>query len=72
MANIPAMDARNKTAETPASATRLYHGWLVVALAFLVALFSWGLGFYGLGIYLVELRARFGWSAADIASAITI
>jgi len=66
------MDARSKTTEISACATRLYHGWLVVALAFLVAVFSWGLGFYGLGIYLVELRARFGWSAADIATAITV
>jgi MFS family permease len=64
------MDARNDTAGV--SATGLYHGWLVVAFAFLVALFSWGLGFYGLGIYLVALRASFGWSAADIATAITI
>ena len=44
----------------------------MVALAFLIAVFSWGLGFYGLGIYLVALRARFGWSAADIATAITV
>jgi len=65
------MDARNETAATPARDTGLYHGWFVVALAFVVAAFSWGLGFYGLGIYLVVLRDRFGWSAADIASAIT-
>jgi MFS family permease len=64
------MDARNETAGI--SASSLYHGWLVVAFAFLVALFSWGLGFYGLGIYLVALRASFGWSAADIATAITV
>src|SRR5712692_654056 len=48
-----------------------YHGWLVVAAAFLIALFGFGLGFYGPGIYLVALRERYGWSAADIASAIT-
>ena len=66
------MDASNKTVATLAPMTGLYHGWRVVALAFLVASFSWGLGFYGLGIYLVVLRDRFGWSAADIASAITV
>ena len=66
------MDARNEIAATSAPAAGLYHGWLVVALAFLVAMFSWGLGFYGLGIYLVVVRDRFGWSAADIASAITV
>jgi MFS family permease len=72
LGDIPAMDARNKTAAASARDTGLYHGWFVVALAFVVASFSWGLGFYGLGIYLVVLRDRFGWSAADIASAITV
>jgi MFS family permease len=66
------MDARLQTGETLPPAPRLYHGWLMVAAAFLVALFGWGLGFYGPGIYLVALRERFGWSAADIASAVTI
>src|SRR5579859_2392297 len=50
---------------------RIYHGWLVVGAAFLIALFGWGIGFYGPGIYLVALRERHGWSTADIASAIT-
>jgi hypothetical protein len=50
---------------------RLYHGWLVVGAAFVVAVFGWGLGFYGPGIYLVALQGRFGWSAATISSAIT-
>jgi MFS family permease len=66
------MDARCTTGETLPSPTGLYHGWLVVAAAFLIALFGWGLGFYGPGIYLVALRERYGWSAADIASAITV
>jgi MFS family permease len=66
------MDARLNASETAAPLRGLYHGWVVVAFAFLVALFSWGLGFYGLGIYLVALRVRFGWSAADIATAITV
>ena len=35
----------------------LYHGWLVVGAAFLVALYGFGLGFYGPGIYLVALNA---------------
>ena len=40
------------------SGTALYHGWLVVAAAFLVAMFGFGLGFYGPGIYLVALHGR--------------
>jgi hypothetical protein len=52
-------------------ASGLYHGWLVVAAAFLVALFGFGLGFYGPGIYLVVLKARHGWSIAELSSVIT-
>ena len=37
-----------------------YHGWLVVAAAFLVALYGFGLGFYGLGVYLVALKELHG------------
>src|ERR1700741_1272130 len=50
---------------------KIYHGWRVVGAAFLVALFGFGLGFYGPGIYLVALQNRHGWSTAAISSAIT-
>lgn len=50
----------------------LYHGWLVVAAAFLVAFFGFGLGFYGPGLYLWELEARHGWPIAELAPAITV
>ena len=49
----------------------LYHGWLVVAAAFLVALYGFGLGFYGPGIYLVALNALHGWPIDELSSAIT-
>ena len=48
-----------------------YHGWLVVAAAFLVALYGFGLGFYGPGIYLVALKARHGWPTRELSTAIT-
>jgi MFS family permease len=54
-----------------ARAAGVYHGWRVVAAAFLVALFGWGLGFYGPGIYLVALQDRHGWSTESISLAIT-
>jgi len=65
-----------RTMEHPAAirtsrASGLYHGWLVVAAAFLIALFGFGLGFYGPGIYLVALKARHGWSIAELSSVIT-
>src|SRR5467141_2294744 len=48
-----------------------YHGWLVVAAAFLVALYGFGLGFYGPGIYLVALNTLHGWPTSELSSAIT-
>jgi predicted MFS family arabinose efflux permease len=48
-----------------------YHGWWVVFCAFAIALYGWGLGFYGLSLYLVALHKAHGWSPATISSAIT-
>src|SRR5213080_2906596 len=56
---------------TSGAAAGLYHGWLVVGAAFFVALFGWGLGFYGPGIYLVALQDRNGWPAAELSYAVT-
>ena len=53
-------------------AAKLYRGWLVVAAAFLVATFGFGLGFYGPGIYLVVLKSRYGWSTGELSSAVTV
>jgi MFS family permease len=71
--HIGRMIASPTSRSGPASApTGNYHGWRVVGAAFLIALFGWGIGFYGPGIYLVALQARHGWSTSDIASAITV
>jgi MFS family permease len=43
----------------------------VVGCAFLLALWGWGLGFYGLAIYLVSLRAARPWSTSEISLAFT-
>lgn len=50
----------------------LFYGWYIVIVCFLIALFGWGLGFYGTGIYLVALRAQHGWPTSFIASAFTV
>jgi MFS family permease len=50
---------------------RVFYGWTIVAVCFLIALFGWGLGFYGPGIYLAWLRAQHGWSTSLISSAVT-
>lgn len=36
-----------------------------------MALLAWGLGFYGVSVYLVRLREANGWSAAAIGTAVT-
>ena len=47
------------------------HGWWVVACAFLLATWGWGLAFYALGVYLAALQSAHGWSASAISGAIT-
>lgn len=49
----------------------MFHGWKVVATAFLVALYGWGFGFYGAGVYLATLAAERGWATATVGAAIT-
>jgi len=46
-----------------------YAGWRVVAACFVVAVFCWGFGLYGHGVYLVELQRLHGWPVSLIASA---
>lgn len=48
-----------------------YHGWWVVFCCFIIALYGWGFGFYGLSLYLVALSKTHGWSPATISAAIT-
>jgi MFS family permease len=48
-----------------------YHGWWVVFCCFVVALYGWGFGFYGLSLYLVALRKAHGWSPATISAVVT-
>ena len=59
-------------AVTAKRSTRVYHGWIVVAAATVVALFGWGLGFYGPGVYLVALQESYGWTTGELSSAVTL
>lgn len=42
-------------------------GWGVVVALFVVAIFAWGLAFYGLGLYLRDLSTQFGWSVTAVS-----
>jgi MFS family permease len=52
--------------------TKPFFGWRVVTGAFVLASFGWGLGFYGVSIYLHEVKVSRGWSIALMSSAVTL
>lgn len=49
-----------------------YPGWRVVAVCFVMATFSWALGFYGQSVYLPELQRLHGWQTSWISTATTL
>jgi MFS family permease len=49
-----------------------YAGWRVVLACYLAAVFCWGFGLYGHGVYLTELHRLHGWRTALISGAITV
>jgi hypothetical protein len=48
-----------------------FPGWSVVWVALVVALFAWGMGFYGPGVFLPTLHATKDWPISTISAAIT-
>ena len=58
----PAMPAQVET----------FHGWRVAWAAFVLAVFGWGLGFYGPPVFLKVLHEQHGWSIAMISTAVTL
>ncbi len=60
------------TGISPASSrTPAFHGWRVVGGAFVLAVFGWGLGFYGPPIYLQTIRTAGGFSIELASAAVT-
>jgi MFS family permease len=49
-----------------------FYGWHVVSAAFVLAIFGWGLGFYGPPIFLHAVRETRGWSLALVSTAVTV
>jgi Major Facilitator Superfamily len=49
-----------------------FYGWRVVGAAFVLAVFGWGLGFYGPPIYLQAVRDSRGWSLPLVSAAVTV
>lgn len=50
---------------------RFFGRWVVRA-AFVLAMFGWGVGFYGPSIYLAEVISRTGWSLELVSTAVTV
>lgn len=51
---------------------RVFFGWRVTGGAFVLAVFGWGLGFYGPPVFLGVLHETRGWSLGLISAAITV
>jgi hypothetical protein len=49
-----------------------FYGWRIVGAAFVLAVFGWGLGFYGPPIYLQAVRDSRGWSLPLVSAAVTV
>jgi len=50
----------------------IFFGWRVVAAVFVLAMFGWGVGFYGPPVFLHAVRATRGWSLALVSTAVTL
>jgi MFS family permease len=50
---------------------RIFFGWKVVSAAFIVAIFTWGIGFYGPPIFLNAIHHNRGWPIPLISAAFT-
>src|SRR2546426_9741041 len=59
-------------ASWPGMSARYFYGWNVVAATFVMALFSFGLGFYGITVYVAMLQRLHGWSASAVSAPVTV
>lgn len=51
---------------------RRFYGWRVTHAAFVLGVFGWGLGFFGLPIFLSVIRESRGWSLLLISAAVSL
>jgi MFS family permease len=68
----PGASHRRGTAMTAAPETEFHRGWQSVLACFCVAVFAWGLGFYGQAVFLAELHRMHGWPTSIISAATTV
>jgi hypothetical protein len=56
----------------PKSPQRAFFGSWVVRATFVMAVFGWGVGFYGPSIFLPAVVQRTGWSLTLVSMAVTV
>jgi hypothetical protein len=66
----PALESRQEVAIPRRSAP--FHGWRVVGGAFVLAVFGWGIGFYGPPVFLSVIHATRGWPLTLISTVVTV
>ena len=54
-----------------AAAAPAFFGWRVVWAAFTVAVFGWGVGFYGPPVFLHAIHQARGWPVSLVSAAVT-
>ena len=54
------------------TATRKFFGWKVLYATFVLAVFGWGVGFYGPPVFLHAVAQRTGWGVALVSGAVTL
>lgn len=52
--------------------SNLFFGWRVVGAVFVLAMFRWGVGFYGPPVYLHSVREARGWPLTLVSTAVTV
>jgi uncharacterized membrane protein len=52
--------------------SRAFYGWRIVGAAFVLAVFGWGMGFYGPPIFLRVIGETRGWPLAVASTAVTV
>src|SRR5262245_21479217 len=66
-----ATDTQRQTGQARSMSRRIFHGWRVVGSAFVVAVFGWGVGFYGPPVFLSAVQSARGWPLALVSAAVT-
>jgi MFS family permease len=63
--------ARKELNQHPGTGPKLYYGYVIVAVTFVIMLFSWGL-YIVFGVFFDQLRGEFHWSRALISGAYSL